>query len=432
MASNVSANNAEVLVEERLLNALFTGSMLEHRELLDMLEDVDVRGMRQKTLLHVAVRIGKVEWVEELLERGADPNLTDENQVNALSAAVEMARQFPEDSDRLQVLKLVTSAHRRDQAMIRRLESSSSGTAEQGTPVGRPHCNNASLRFGEEMKCMVRQLSSSIEELKGQMCGRDTLLRCLEDAVTSIAEEVTSIKSRLAQEDAVRLPPSGPAQTREECVDALLHRTQIVYGRGLELMRRLYERLYDEDECTACILKYLSGDDRVNVLVDCESMFVGRIKGWFEDLDGSECDGSGRCSFCDLETDTVYLGAKVSSDYSENKVATRLIRCLSQLALKFAFCNGGRPHEPCSERELEWLRALRKIEEEQEKGGNLHFWFSVALGKGTIGAKVCLLATAVPAIIACDGSAEGRAVLQEQAPLLFSLYCRHVLPTLLA
>ena len=87
MASNIPATGVEKFVEERLISGLVTGSLLQHKELLDMLEDVDVRYPRQRTLLHVGVGLGKADWVEELLARGADPRLVDDSQLNALSSA---------------------------------------------------------------------------------------------------------------------------------------------------------------------------------------------------------------------------------------------------------------------------------------------------------------------------------------------------------
>ncbi|XP_046404926.1 uncharacterized protein LOC124170247 [Ischnura elegans] len=264
MASNISASCAEQFVEERLLNGLFTGPLLQHKELLNMLEDVDVRYMRQKTLLHVGVGLGKTDWVEELLARGADTDITNDSQQNALSSAEEMVRQFPGDLERSKVLNLVTLVHRRDQVIWRRLEASSSRNPDHATPVASPGCDIASIKFSvdslrREMKSLVRQLTSSLEEPKAEVCALDTGLRCLEEAVKPLVEDVTSVKFGLGGESVVRTPPPDPATARLECMDAMLRRTTIVYGNGMEVMRRLYERQHDGDECTACIIKFLVG-----------------------------------------------------------------------------------------------------------------------------------------------------------------------------
>ncbi|XP_046405031.1 uncharacterized protein LOC124170351 [Ischnura elegans] len=437
MANNISASNWEELVEERLIAGLVTGSFLQNKELLDMLEDVDVQYMWKKTLLHVGVTLGKADWVEELLARGADPDLVDDTQWNALSSAEEMVRRFPEDVDRSLVLKLVTLVHRRDQVTMRRLKASSSRSTDNVTPMASPEFDIESLMSSvdtlrQEMKSLVCQLSSSLEELKAQVCGCDTQLRCLGEAMTSTAGDVTSIKFGLGGESVVETPQPDPAKARQECVDGMLRRTTIFYGDGVEEMRRLYERLYDGDECTACIIKFLSGDDRVKVMVDVQSEYIGRMKEELVDLDGS--NWSQWYSFCDFESEIVYLGAKDCSGDGEKYVSARLAGALSQLSLKLVFDNEWRPYSKGdAKREHEWIRALEEVEEEgRNRGEELDWLIRDALRRRTQLARVNYLAAAVPRIITFYGSTEGRAILQLQAPILLPLYSNNVMPTLLA
>ncbi|XP_046407993.1 uncharacterized protein LOC124172595 [Ischnura elegans] len=438
MARNISASGAEKYVEERLIAGLLTGSLLQHKELLDMLEDVDSSMIKEKTLLHVGVALGKADWVQELLARGADTDITDESQQNALSSAEEMVRQFPYDVERSKVLNLVTLVHRRDQVIMRRLEASYNRSTDHVTPVARPECDIASLKSSvdslrREMKSLVRQLSSSLEELKDQVCGRDALLRCLEESVTSTAEDVTCIKCGLIGEASLSQPTTDPTRARQECVDAMMRKTRIVYGSGVDGMRRLYERLYDGDEITACIIKYLCGNDRVKVMVDRDSNHIGRMKENFVELDGTEEDGSALISFCDFESETVYLGAEDCSGDREKVVCAGLAWGLSQLSLKLVFDNEGRPYSKGDmEREREWMRAIEDAEERWNGERVLPGYTIYALYRKTLNAKVCRLAAAVPPIIAYDGSTEGRAILQQQAPLLLSLYSNNVMGTLLA
>ncbi|XP_046407772.1 uncharacterized protein LOC124172374 [Ischnura elegans] len=438
MAANISASGAEKYVEERLIAGLLTGSLHQHKELLDMLEDVDSRMIKEKTLLHVGVGLGKADWVEELLARGAHTEITDDGQQNALSSAEEMVRQFPDDVERCKVLNLVSLVHRRDQVILRRLKASSSRSTDHVTPMASPECDIASLKSSvdslrREMKSLLRQLSSSLEELKAQVCGRDTLLRYLEEAVTSTAEDVRSIKCGLIGEASLSQPTCDPARARQECVDAMMRKTRIVYGSGVDKVRRLYERLYDGDEITACIIKYLIGDDRVKVMGDFEAEFIRRMKEKVVFLDGTHRNGSELCSFCDFESETVYLGARDCSDDSEKVVCTRLAWALSQLSLQLVFDNEGRPYSKGDvECEREWMRAIEEVEDRRKRGEGLHGMISYALNQKTLKAKVCWLAAAVPSIMTFDGPKEGRAKLQQQAPLLFSLYSNNVIGTLLA
>ncbi|XP_046408587.1 uncharacterized protein LOC124173117 [Ischnura elegans] len=437
MANNISASNWEELVEERLIAGLVTGSFLQNKELLDMLEDVDVQYMRKKTLLHVGVTLGKADWVEELLARGADPDLVDDTQWNALSSAEEMVRRFPEDVDRSLVLKLVTLVHRRDQVTLRRLEASSSRSTDNFTPMASPECDIESLMSSvdtlrQEMKSLVCQLSSSLEELKAKVGGCDTQLRCLGEAMTSTAEDVTSIKFGLGGESSVETSLPDPAKARQECVDRMLRRTMIVFGDGVDLMRCLYERLYDEDDCTACIIKYLSGDDRVKVMVDFESECIGRMKEELVDLDGR--NGSQWYSGYDFESEIVYLAAKDCSGDGEKYICARLAGALSRLSLKLVFDNEWRPYSKGdAEQEREWMRALEEVEEEgRKRGEELDWLIRDALKRRTQLARVNYLAAAVPRIITFYGSTEGRSILQLQAPILLPLYSNNVMPTLLA
>ncbi|XP_046408804.1 uncharacterized protein LOC124173320 [Ischnura elegans] len=438
MASNISNSNAEQFVEERLLAGLVTGSFLQHKELLDMLEDVNSRMIKEKTLLHVGVGLGKADWVQELLARGADTDITVDSQQNALSSAEEMVRQFPDDVQRSKVLNLVTLVHRRDQVILRRLETSLSRSTDHVTPVASPECDIASLKSSvdslrREMKSLVRQLSSSLEELKAQVCGRDALLRCLEEAVTSTAEYVTCIKCGLNGEASISQPTSDPVVARQECVDAMMRRTRIVYGSGVDEMRRLYERLYDEDEITACIIKYLCGNDRLKVMVDMNSWNIGRMKKKVVNLDGTLRNGRELSSFCDVESETVYLGAEDCSGYREEFVCAELAWALSQLSLKLVFDNEGRPYSKGDvEREREWNTALEELQRRRKRGKALDLCIRMHLNWKTLKAKVCGLAVTVPRIITCYGSTKGRAKLQRQAPLLFSLYSDNVMGTLLA
>ncbi|XP_046408665.1 uncharacterized protein LOC124173192 isoform X2 [Ischnura elegans] len=438
MASNISASGAEQFVEERLLNGLFTGPLLQHKELLDMLEDVDVRYPRQRTLLHVGVGLGKGDWVQELLARGADTDITDDSQQNALFSAEKMLQQFPDDAERSRVLNLVRLVHRRDKVILRRLEASSSRSTDHVTPVASPECDIASLKSSvdslrREMKSLVRQLSSSLEELKEQVCGRDALLPCLEEAVMSTAEDVTCIKCGLIGEASFSQPTSNPAEARQECVDAMMRKTRIVYGSGVDGMRRLYERMYDGDEFTTSIIKFLSGDGWVRVMVDFKSESIVRMKEKVVRLGGTQESGSNWNTFCDFESETVYLGAKDCSGNSEKVVCRRLAWALSQLSQKLIFDNEGRPHiTGDEEREREWMKAIKELEERRKRGEELDVFIKFALDGKTPKAKVCWLAAAVPSIIADYGSTRGRSLLQQQAPLLFSLYSNNVMGTLIA
>ncbi|XP_046408611.1 uncharacterized protein LOC124173140 [Ischnura elegans] len=438
MARNISNRNSEQFVEERLIVGLFTGSLIQHKDLLDMLEDVDSKMIKEKTLLHVGVRLGKADWVEELLARGADTDIMNDSQQNALSLAEEMVRQFPDDIECSKVLNLVTLVHRRDQVIMRRLESSSSRSTDHVTTVASPECDIASLKSSvdslrREMKSLVNQLSSSLEELKAQVCGRNALLHCLEEAVTSTADDVTLIKCGLIGEASLSQPTSALARARQECVDAMMRKTRIVYGSGVDNMCRLYERLYDGDECTACIIKFLSGDDWVKVMVDMKSDGIGRMKEKFMDLDGTQEEGKDWYSFCDFESETVYFGSLVNFLNSENAVCSYLVRAFSQLSLKLVFGNEGRPYSKGDvEREREWTRAIEEAEERRKRGEGLHGCIIYALDGKTLKAKVCWLAAAVPRIIGYHGSTKGRAILQQQAPSLLSLYSNNVMGTLLA
>ncbi|XP_046404985.1 uncharacterized protein LOC124170320 [Ischnura elegans] len=242
-----------------------------------------------------------------------------------------------------------------------------------------------------------------------------------------------SVKFGFSGEASLSQPTSDPAVARQECVDAMMRKTLIVYGSGVDGMRRLFERLYDEDEYTACIIKYLSGDDQVKVIVDFESRNIGRMKEKVVRLDGTQGNGSKIYTICDFESGTVYLGAKYCSGNREKDVCARLAWALSQLSLKLVFDNEGKPYSKGDvEQEREWMRAIEEVEERRKRGEGLDGCIKYALNGKTLKAKVCWLAAAVPGIITYDGSTRGGAILQWQAPLRSSLYSNNVMGTLLA
>ncbi|XP_046408527.1 uncharacterized protein LOC124173050 [Ischnura elegans] len=283
------------------------------------------------------------------------------------------------------------------------------------------------------MKSLVRQLSSSLKELKDQVCGRDALLRCLEESVTSTAEDLTAVNVGLGGAAFLSQPTTDPARARQECVDAMMRKTRIVYGSGVDYMHRLYERLYDEDEITACIIKYLCGNDRVKVMVDFESQNIGRMKEKVVCLDGTQWTGSRWYSFFDFESETVYLGAKDCPGDSENVVSARLAVALSQLSLKLAFDNEGRPYSRGDvEQEREWVRALEEVEGRRKRGGEFRWSIHHALDLRTQSARVNYFAAAVPWIITNHGSTDGRANLLQEASILLHLYSNNVMGTLLS
>ncbi|XP_046404930.1 uncharacterized protein LOC124170250 [Ischnura elegans] len=130
-------------------------------------------GTRGKELLHLGVGLGKADWVQELLARGAHTEITDDSQRNAFSLAEAMVRQFPDDVDRAKVLNLVSLVHRRDQVILCHLEASSSRSTDHVTPVAIPECDIASLKSSvdslrREMKSLARHLTPSLEELKAE------------------------------------------------------------------------------------------------------------------------------------------------------------------------------------------------------------------------------------------------------------------------
>ncbi|XP_046404789.1 uncharacterized protein LOC124170142 [Ischnura elegans] len=439
MTSNISTVNSEAFVKERLFAGLSTGSLLQHKDLVDMLKDVDIRGMWQRTPLHEGVRLGKADWVEELLARGADPHLMDDSRESPLSAAQEMVRLFPNDPQRLQVLKLVTLVHRRDEAMVQRRNiSPSAPTASllHGTSseVSRSDSEIASLKtcvdgLRQEMKSLFAQMSSSVTEAKDQTHGHYPLLPSHEAAEPWTGESATDAVAGLG--DKTSALSSDAIEERHKCIEAMLGKTRMVQGDRFDRVRWFYERIYDRDDFTALMLKHLSVESEVKVLVDSESTNIRKMKQKFTDLNGLTGKGNRWTVFADLESGTVYLGA--GEGFSYDLVAGWFARALSQLSQKLLFCNGGRPYErEDSESEHEWKRVMDEVDEEKRcRGFLLDRWIHYAYRKISSLAKDCYMAATVPGIIARSGSAAGRYRLLDNVPLLFAFYSNHVVPKML-
>ncbi|XP_046404978.1 uncharacterized protein LOC124170313 [Ischnura elegans] len=438
MTSNISAVNSEAFVKERLFAGLSTGSLLQHKDLMDMLKDVDIRGMWQRTPLHEGVRLGKADWVEELLSRGADPLLMDDSRESPLSAAQEMVRLFPKDPHRLQVLKLVTLVHRRDEAMVqRRIVSPSAPTASllHGTSseVSRSDSEIASLKtcvdpLRQEMKSPVAQVGPSVSEGKDQTRGHYPLLQSHEAAEPWTGESATVAAAGLG----TIVLSSVAIEERHKCIEGMLGKTRMVQGDRFDRVRWFYERIYDRDDFTALMLKHLSVEAGVKVLVDSESTNIGRMKQKCYDVTGLMEKGKRLTVFADVESGTVYFGA--GEGFSDDLVAGWFARALSLLSQMLLFGNKGRPYERGdSESEHEWKKVMDEVVEEKSwRAFILDRWILYAYSKMSDLAKDCYMAATVPGIIARSGSAAGRYQLLDSVPLLFAFYSNHVVPKMLA
>ncbi|XP_046408438.1 uncharacterized protein LOC124172954 [Ischnura elegans] len=278
----------------------------------------------------------------------------------------------------------------------------------------------------QEMKSLFAQMSSSVTEAKDQTRGRYPLLPSHEAVQPWAGECATGGVAGLGDGTS-----ANSSEERRKCIEAMLGKTRVVHGDRFDRVRWFYERIYDRDDFTALMLKHLSVESEVKVLVDSESTNIQKMKQRFTDLNGLTGKGNRWTVFADLESETVYLG--VGEGFSDDLVAGWFARALSQLSLKLLFCNGGRPYErEDSGSEHEWKRVMDQVEEEKRcRGFLLDRWIHYAYRKISSLAKDCYMAATVPGIIARSGSSVGRYQLLDNVPLLFAFYSNHVVPKML-
>jgi hypothetical protein len=73
----MAAPSLDVEVEEVLFEAMMRRPVSEYADDLERVTNIDRKNASQRTMLHQAVVLGRVDWVRELLRRGADPSVRD-------------------------------------------------------------------------------------------------------------------------------------------------------------------------------------------------------------------------------------------------------------------------------------------------------------------------------------------------------------------
>ncbi|XP_046408112.1 uncharacterized protein LOC124172696 [Ischnura elegans] len=148
---------------EEFFNAVRCKSVDDCGDIIDEIKDVNEKGLGGKTLLNVAVELGKLEWVEKLLLMGSDPNISSEAGHSALKLAEECFRAFPQDVDRGVIFRLIKIASqlgdkKRQAAEINRIPDS------YRTPSG-----------GCERKTIFPAAGDKTSSIGGGDCGGDAV-----------------------------------------------------------------------------------------------------------------------------------------------------------------------------------------------------------------------------------------------------------------
>ncbi|XP_071445693.1 uncharacterized protein [Hetaerina americana] len=428
--------------EERLFSALFNRSPLSECEgLLGEVEDVDARGVRGRTALHVAVRAGYDDWVERLLGMGADPRLRDAEGDDVLQVAEVMSASSTDDTNlsaRMKILMLVRVVHQHNSA--RRLSvpmAPCSCNTSSEVPSLQTEMSTQITALKELILGVSREIGSlkeTVLELKRELEARDTLLIALESGVTSLVDKSASL------EGGARESLAGAAEVvtegERDCVEAMMGITTILHANDEKesCVRRIYQRVQSESPLTAAIVRFIVKQSGVSVHIDCSSDTIERMKGRVINYNGEERDGLIFNSFADFSEMRVYLGGgKIrESERGEKVVATRLVCSLCKLAVSIAFKNGGRPYaenDTLNRRRFE--EVLRQAEEVRKRMENVYFFVKEALGNKTLRAKEIYLISIIPQMLVFFGSNSPEiSEVRRTLPLLFEYLEGHVMATL--
>ncbi|XP_046408135.1 uncharacterized protein LOC124172710 [Ischnura elegans] len=128
---------AEKRLEEELFHSVRCKSVEDCGDLIKEITDINKRWRCGKTLLNLAVELGKLEWVERLLLMRADPHVSSDSGHSALKLAEECFRAFPQDVDRGVIFRLVKIASRLGHETHHRAEVVVESETNEMRPVAR-------------------------------------------------------------------------------------------------------------------------------------------------------------------------------------------------------------------------------------------------------------------------------------------------------
>ncbi|XP_071439212.1 uncharacterized protein [Hetaerina americana] len=342
--------NDSLSKEERLFNSIINGSSLSECEgLLGEVENIDAKYMQGRTALHLAVMMGKYDWVQRLLRMGADPRVRDGEGDDILHIAEIMRNSSPDDAilrDRMKILMLVRMVHKRV-GVQNRFQS------VLMAPV------NSEIGMSER----IESPRETIVEQNRELRSRDALLMALESGVTSLVEKSNSLEGTVRGRAArggvagasVVVTEGEWVDARErEFVDAMMQITTIWDDdfRKECFVRGIYKKLQSESPLTAAILRFIVKQPGVSIHIDCSSSSISNMKGSVKDHNGVMKSGYTLTSFVDFSARRVYVAengmtiirGNLEVHEMDSVCASLLVGALCQLAMYIAFENGGRPY----------------------------------------------------------------------------------------
>ncbi|XP_046383690.1 uncharacterized protein LOC124154172 [Ischnura elegans] len=198
-----SASASGQSVEDKLFTGVVESPFDQFEEMLAALNDVDIkRGDQKTTLLLIAVKLGKVDWVEGLLAMGADPHTKSEDGLYPLKRAEEMAQDEPGNADRQLIWRFIRMVERRDRVK-RGQPSRSNAAADSGDLQDVITAVKESVTaLKAEMPTFVSQMTgmtATVGEMKETVTSRDGKLEGLQDIIMSSAQEIKALKEKLLQ-----------------------------------------------------------------------------------------------------------------------------------------------------------------------------------------------------------------------------------------
>ncbi|XP_046382840.1 uncharacterized protein LOC124153603 isoform X2 [Ischnura elegans] len=361
-----------------VMDLLFDAASREHKELLAALDDVDSFNAQQQTLLHAAVRSGVFDSVARLLGSGGDPFTKDGNGATVLEVALELEAKHPRDVDRRKITHLLQFVAEREKAKRSKdfcnrcsdsIQKANSQADMLSKEVSRLNTSMSKHHFyvKEALDDVKTEFLKTIDDMRSSITLRDNHQINLERKVDSLVKDLKPLKefieglqrtvgqlrgglieaAEIPLSQALEISSSDETSLRSQCIRELMNRTELIRrtSENLQTVRGFYEKLYDNDLQTRCILRYIQFKSEVQVVVDCDSYYVGGIKDNFVDLSGRRQRGRNFYTFPDTIENVVYLGAQTGSYWSEDRVVGQLAMSLAIISICLAFKNKGLPYE---------------------------------------------------------------------------------------
>ncbi|XP_046408045.1 uncharacterized protein LOC124172643 [Ischnura elegans] len=229
-------------IEDEMFMAVKSKSVDDCEDLFDKIADINAIGENGATLLQFAVEMGRLDWTEKLLSMGSDPNLCDKPGLTVLSSAEDLCREFPGDSERKIILRLVKFASRfgckgrvASDAHLGSESSNSLSDRDEGKRV--VYIDDMGTRDGLDGGIIGTTCAEEINKGEGEADMKISSVDCEVDAGVKCGSDAAHILSKRGQceETSIVLGDTARGRYVDEEIDGCVgvkNENEVAFGGG--------------------------------------------------------------------------------------------------------------------------------------------------------------------------------------------------------